>query len=261
MSFNFDTLKEAGLHLYKDFEFEADNIKDVIEDNFDSLRIALDNLPIDFWLKDKDHRYLYMNAIMLKRTGINEGEYYLKNDFELFDKQIANDFVTSDLEAIRSKKKTQYTFEAQTARFVKWTEVSKVPLYNVRGESIGLIGCAIDISESKNNEQKLLEENKVWLEVISTMFDIVLCTDSVQNICQFYSTIIEDSERFLYKPYKEIFSTNRQFISFIDAAYNGIESEFTTMIDGASFHITVKPLKIDDTIHKIILYGRKNGGE
>lgn len=261
MSFNFDTLKEEGLNIYKDFQFDADNIKDVIDENIDTIRIALDNLPIDFWIKDKDHRYLYMNSIMLTRTNILEKEYYLKNDFELFDKHIANDFVTSDLEAIRAKKKTQYTFESKSARFVKWTEVSKVPLYNVRGEPIGLIGCAIDISESKNNEQKLLQENHVWLELISTIFDFVMCLDADGVICMYHDSNTDESEMYVGKEYTHVYASNRKLLSFVEASYNGVESEFTTIISNQSYHLQIKPLTMDEKVVKVILYGTKNGGE
>lgn len=261
MSFNFDTLKDAGLNIYRDFAFTEDNIKDVLEDNIDSIRIALDNLPIDFWIKDKHHRYLYMNSIMLKRTSIDNSVYYLKNDFELFDKQIANDFVTSDLEAIRAKKKTQYTFESQSERFVKWTEVSKVPLFNIHGEPIGLIGCAIDVSESKNIEQKLVGENATLLEIISTMYDLVLCLDEAGTVCMFHSTTIPHYERYTDKQYQEVFSSNSNVSSFIDAAYNGIEAEFTATVENQIYHITIKPIKVHDKIVKVMLYGTKNGGE
>ncbi|QMS85092.1 PAS domain-containing protein [Candidatus Xianfuyuplasma coldseepsis] len=253
-SFDYDITKEDIMQSYINHQMDVDDISEIVTTRFDELRFALDNLPVDFWIKDKDHRYLFMNEIMLKRTKMEPNSYYLKNDFDLFDRDIANDFLKTDMQAIKTKKKVQYIFESKTSRFVKWTEVSKVPIFNKDDKYIGLISCAIDISSIKGNEAELAQENKALLDILHSQYDVVVYINSDGYIEHQFNRLNLDFEQ---RHYRECFKENTMLLRYLDAGLKGIESNFLGTIKGIAANIVVKPVSLPDGHQRLFLFGRE----
>ncbi len=137
---------------------EIQDVKEYFSDNNPPLNFVLDVLPIDVWVKDKFAKYVYCNDNFTKHTGHTREYVKNKSDFELFDKDIAQEFIVSDNKAIESKEKINYVFESRSEKLLTWTNVTKIPLFNRNGVYIGIIGFSIDITENKNIELKYQNE-------------------------------------------------------------------------------------------------------
>lgn len=137
-----------------------------------SLSSFIDIFPSDIWVKDKLGRYIYVNSIFESHTGHTLIEVRGKDDFKIFPKKVATEFTSSDQIAIKSRKKINYIFESKDENLLRWTSVSKIPLYNSNNTYIGILGYSIDITEFKNIEQKQKCTINNYRKSINTYFDI-----------------------------------------------------------------------------------------
>lgn len=255
--FHFDIKKEDIADIETDQLQDVKDISEVIGNNLQSVQIALDNLPIDLWIKDANSKYVYMNKIMLKRTKIDPGSYLHKTDFDLYEPDVANDFITSDLEAIKSHKKLQFEFESKNDRYTKWTEVSKVPIYNANDEFIGLIGSAIDISQLKSIEKQLTVQAANLNEIIDSVFDFTIHIDNDGLI--FQATQNKDS-LFTAKEgeaYQITFQNYPAILKAIGDAYNMELIQFKTFVKDKEYTIIVKAIIHEESANSIIVLGKE----
>ncbi|MEA3209790.1 MAG: hypothetical protein QOE70_2847 [Chthoniobacter sp.] len=107
------------------------------------------------FVKDKEGRYLMMNAAGERLLGRSQEEIIGHDDAELFQSKMACSFTEMD-RAIMTAGETR-TFEEQFNRANGNVELltTKVPYFNAHGAIIGVIGIAHDITERKRYEQEL----------------------------------------------------------------------------------------------------------
>jgi PAS domain S-box-containing protein len=65
-----------------------------------ALRALIDSLKYPVWLKDEDSRMVVINKAYQKKFGITAKEYEGKTDFDVWDKETAEQFRKNDLEAL-----------------------------------------------------------------------------------------------------------------------------------------------------------------
>ncbi|WP_078061445.1 response regulator [Legionella saoudiensis] len=150
----------------------------------DELRILINNLPGDIYWKDRDGRWLGLNAHCLqslKRMGFLksgvEAEVLGKTDFDLFGQETAQIYRQNDLNVMeqRIELSIEEITELPTGEQVTLLSTKK-PLINHLGEVIGILGNTIDITHIKHieNELKLAKEkaeaaNQAKIEFLENM--------------------------------------------------------------------------------------------
>lgn len=127
------------------------------------LMSIVNSIPDLFFYKDINSKYLGCNKAFEEFTGIKEESLIGMTDFDVFDKDIAEAFVTKDLEMIKQGK---------YVRFEEWIkypngksillDTIKTPYYNSEGNVVGIIGICRDITERKQKEelQKSINEER-----------------------------------------------------------------------------------------------------
>ena len=146
--YDYDTTKREELNKALD-NLDVDDISEIYKDSDVGLRNLLSFLSADIWIKDRLGRYVFINAAFSDHTGVSFENAYLKDDFQLFEKDVAQGFLKSDQIAIKSKQRLEFIFESKTEDFLTWTEVTKIPVTNKDGKHIGIIGISTDITELK----------------------------------------------------------------------------------------------------------------
>jgi AraC-like DNA-binding protein len=125
--------------------FENLNFKPFFADFFD-------NAPdLYAFAKDADLRFTMMNKALLKRIGIRtESEILGKNDFDFFERNLAELFREEDREVIESKTPAlNRTWSVPSGKGgLDWYISSKYPLSNYSGDVIGYIGVMRGITEA-----------------------------------------------------------------------------------------------------------------
>ena len=149
-------INESTNYLERAFSnLDVEDISEIIVKEDKNMSMFLSMFPIDIWIKDRYNRYVFVNDAYTYHTGHTLDDVYHRDDFQLFDREIAKGFTSSDNEAIAKGIKINYVFHSSINKILAWTEVTKIPLYNINNKYIGILGFSNDVSQSKLVEEKL----------------------------------------------------------------------------------------------------------
>jgi PAS domain S-box-containing protein len=122
------------------------------------LRTLVDNLPVNVYVKDLNHRNILVNKAECKyHDAVNEQELLGKNSFDLYDKNTAQIFTDQDnqvltnLKPILGEEVLTLKKDGMETNFL----TSKIPLINELGEPYGILGISFDITQMKEKEREL----------------------------------------------------------------------------------------------------------
>lgn len=122
------------------------------------LKTLINNLPLQIYIKDRDSKKLLANRSELEHCGIaKESDIIGKDDFDIYDKLTAQKFREEDLEVMISqipmlnKEINQKNPDGTSKYFLS----SKIPLKGPDGETTGLVGITMDITDLKQKQKEL----------------------------------------------------------------------------------------------------------
>jgi PAS domain S-box-containing protein len=126
------------------------------------LRHVIDNLPDRINVKDRERRYLLLNAASLKSRGIaDHSEVLGKSVFDFFPPDMAAQYDAEDCSVMETGRallnREQCTIQDDGQK--KWHLTTKVPLRNLQGEIIGIVGINRDVTEIKRGQEMIRELN------------------------------------------------------------------------------------------------------
>jgi PAS domain S-box-containing protein len=121
------------------------------------LRTIIDQIPSRLYVKDTNSRFVLNNRAHLDLLGVKtQAEATGRTTQDFFPgprgQQALDDdqqVLTSDT-SIHNQERSNFGPEGQ----VRWSLVTKVPLHDVRGKLIGLVGLSHDITERKRQEEE-----------------------------------------------------------------------------------------------------------
>ncbi len=122
------------------------------------LQTVLDTFPLSVFWKDVNSVYLGCNQNFLADAGLQTiAQMIGKTDYEMPWRETEADLYRADDRAVIESQtaklgivETQHQANGRTI----WTETNKLPLRNLQGEVIGILGTYQDISDRKKLEQK-----------------------------------------------------------------------------------------------------------
>jgi len=242
-------------------EIETSDISSFIRGESLQLRLILDLIPIDIWIKDTNHRYIFANKSLSKHTGIAPNDFLSKSDFDLYESNIASDFLASDQITIEAKKKISFTFEAKSKKLLTWTEVTKVPIYNKDSKFIGLIGYALDISDVKRIEKSLNDETAKLDFALKNFNGIMFGVNNIGAVVFCEGSMVEDFD-FIVKDNNLIdyFSRdgiNIEFQEKLRLSLNGESTRLLTEVNGISMDFRFSPIYNDNGALTVMVFGNK----
>ncbi|HVO73874.1 MAG TPA: PAS domain S-box protein [Ignavibacteriaceae bacterium] len=144
------------------------------------LRTLIDNIPDAIFAKDKEGRKIIANLADLQNMGLNsEEEAVGKTDFEFFPKEIAQGFYANDFSVIQTGKPlmNKEEFFTDSNNKVHWLLTSKLPFKDSKGNIVGLIGIARNITEKKLAEENLKKERILLRTLIDNIPDVIYVKD------------------------------------------------------------------------------------
>jgi len=128
------------------------------------LRTLLSTIPDLVWLKDSNGIYLACNARFEQLYGAREAAILGKTDYDFVPAELADFFRANDRAAIAagcpSSNEEWLTFAADGHR--ELAETIKTPVYDAANKLIGVLGIARDITERKQNEERIQGLNRVY---------------------------------------------------------------------------------------------------
>ena len=121
------------------------------------LSAIIENQPGLLWLKDRDGKFLSVNAQFAHSCGLNSPESLVgKTDFDIWPHDLAARYVADDHKVIRSGKPCMVEEPISDKGEIRWFETFKAPLMDKQGIVIGTTGYSRDITERKRAEEEHL---------------------------------------------------------------------------------------------------------
>jgi PAS domain S-box-containing protein len=142
------------------------------------LRTLVDAIPYFVYIKDTSHRLLLTNATHARSLGLRDtAEAIGKSDSDFFTPEMEAVFRADEVALFETGQPVIDREERSIGedRTVIWALTTKIPLHNLKGELIGLVGITRDITERKRGEE-LLNFNREQLQESQQMLQTILDT-------------------------------------------------------------------------------------
>ncbi|MDD5014883.1 MAG: diguanylate cyclase, partial [Atribacterota bacterium] len=173
------------------------------------LRALMDNVPDFIYFKDEKNRFVKVNKRSAEDRGITPEDFIGKTDFDIFTEEVAKKCFADDDRVIKTGKPLINKIEKITYLngIERWFSATKVPRYDEKGQIIGTIGVARDITERKQNEQlqqvlyniSKAANSHITLDQLYPIIHQELGT--IIDTSNFYIALIDEKENKLYFPY------------------------------------------------------------
>lgn len=131
----------------------------------------LENIADLAWLKDLDNRYIVVNGPFAKACGKEPAELVGRTDYDVWPKELAEKYTADDKEVMLSGKQkvvTEPLFSIDGNML--WMETVKTPMFNDKGEVIGIAGISRDITERRKDEEAL---KKAYIQLKETQHRLI----------------------------------------------------------------------------------------
>ncbi|MCK4587563.1 MAG: EAL domain-containing protein [Gammaproteobacteria bacterium] len=122
------------------------------------LQLVLDSIPVRVFWKDTDSIYLGCNRLFAMDAGLDSPEQIIgKSDFDLAWTEQAELYRLDDRKVIQAGKPKLNYEEPQTSPdgTSLWLRTSKIPLTDLSGTVIGVMGTYEDITSMKQSQEKV----------------------------------------------------------------------------------------------------------
>ena len=179
-------VKQAELHAQIKYQAEK------AENTTNQLKAILDNLPFMAWLKDNQSRFLAVNKQFEKMYNKTAEELLEKTDFDINTGKLAEKYRKDDIEIMKSGRQIAVEELINGNNGPRWHETFKTPIYDKDGNVIGTTGFAKDITEKKEaelvlkqNQQELIKAHKretLLRKIITTVRSTLDVNEITNNI-------------------------------------------------------------------------------
>jgi PAS domain S-box-containing protein len=122
------------------------------------LQTLMNHLPDNIYFKDRESRFLCINAAMAERFGLaNPSEATGKTDFDYFGREHAGQALRDEQEVIATGRPIIGVEEKETWSdgHETWASTTKMPLRDPQGRIVGTFGVSRDVTDRKQAQAEL----------------------------------------------------------------------------------------------------------
>lgn len=130
------------------------------EESENFIKLLLDTLPIPFYYKDKDGRFVGFNKSFEAFLSLSYDDIWGKSNIDIYTKDNAEFFSNKENELFRDPMFQSFETELTAGNKAKTIIINQISLQNVSNEIIGLIGTIYDITEIRNAERRIRDYNE-----------------------------------------------------------------------------------------------------
>lgn len=149
-------IKQARGHI-TDVRRLIETLYHTLRENRQLLETILENSVATIYAKRKDGRYIYVNHEMEVIHNLTRGQVLGRTDYELFPKEVAEQYRNNDLAAMMSGKMTEAEERVISPSGERIYLARKVPLMSSSGKVEGMCGISTDITNLRRTELALRE--------------------------------------------------------------------------------------------------------
>lgn len=141
------------------------------------LQAILDGTTDSVFIKDRDGRYLTINAAGAQYVGRRPDEIVGRHDTELFPPDTARQIIEHDRRVMETGEALSFEAVLPVAGVRRVFFSTKTPYRDSQGRVIGLIGISRDITERKRAEQALFESEERLARILESAMDAIITID------------------------------------------------------------------------------------
>lgn len=141
------------------------------------LKLVLDSIPVRVFWKDHDSVYLGCNIAFARDAGSESDRDIIgRSDSDMPWHREADLYRNDDLKVFRTGEPMLQYEEPQTmpSGEVRWLRTSKVPLRDLEGKIVGIMGCYEDITRERAAAQALRESEQNYRALIEGASELIL---------------------------------------------------------------------------------------
>src|ERR1700757_191794 len=131
---------------FGDVKRRIETLYETLRENRLLLETVLENSAANIYAKRKDGRYIYINREMEITCNVTRDQGLGRTDFELFPREIAQQYRTNDLSAMMTGKLAEAEEKGASPQGERLVLSKKVPLISPNGEVEGVCGISTDIT-------------------------------------------------------------------------------------------------------------------
>jgi PAS domain S-box-containing protein len=154
------------LRVIRKHDTERQRAEEALSSERNLLRTLIDSLPdsVCVYIKDSKSRYVINNLAHLRSLGASRQEDVVgKTSFDFFPREYAEAYLADEQEVIRTGEALADKEELVHNRAlgeIRWHITTKVPLRDLTGTNVGLVGMSSDITLRKQMEERLRENEE-----------------------------------------------------------------------------------------------------
>lgn len=164
---------------------ERRRAEEALRESQQMLQLVLDTIPVRVFWKDKNSVYQGCNQLFTSDSGLNSPEEVVgKSDHELAWKDRAEIYRAQDQHVIQTGKPLLNYEESITTpdRRELWLRTSMIPLRNLEGDIVGVLGTCEDITKRRRSDELVRQSEEKYRNLIETMHEGVVIADLEENI-------------------------------------------------------------------------------
>jgi PAS domain S-box-containing protein len=151
--------------------------EEALRDSERLLRDVMDGSPLPIFLKDRDGRFLTINATLERMLGVSGEELKDKTDYDIAPKEIADYWRAHDLKVLETGRAIQIEEVADLKDGHHIFLANKFPLINADGKVYGIGAISHDITERKQMEEALREAKDRTATILEGIADTFYALD------------------------------------------------------------------------------------
>jgi len=190
---------------------ERKQTEEALQKSEQMLQNIIEHFPGEIFWKDIDSKYCGCNQAFVHSVNCeNKNQILNKTDFDVLkNKSVANAYRQEDTLIMESGTECLHKLEMKRHKngTVSWYDSSKIPLRNLQGNIIGLMGVFIDITDKKMAEVALQKSEEKYRKIIENSHDIIfICNKKgiltyISNACK--KTLGYDADEMINQLFKD----------------------------------------------------------
>jgi len=142
------------------------------------------------FFKDLESRYIIANNKTLETFGLPKEKVIEKNDYELMSNKKEVKKNIEDDQLVFKTSKPKETIKHMTGADGKeyWFQAIKVPQYDHKGNIVGLVGIARDITKRKQAEEEIIRTKEYLQNIINSASEVIISFDKNNRVTTWNKT-------------------------------------------------------------------------
>ena len=154
-----------SIHVLEDIT-ERKQAEDMLCKQREELQIIIDSSPVMIFYKDNENRFIRVNKALSNAMALPKESLEGKSCFDIYPPLQAESYWKDDKEVIASGQAKKNIIEQFVAKEgMRWVQTDKIPYRDEKGNIIGVIGFAIDITVRKQAEENIKKLNSLLLSI------------------------------------------------------------------------------------------------